>query len=55
MIEKVEELVQSPLKADIAVLGELNNRYSETLDSLDDEIAKLEKELEDMMNELVVL
>ena len=55
VIEKVEELVQSPLKADIAVLGELNNRYSETLDSLDDEIAKLEKELEDMMNELVVL
>ncbi len=55
VIEKVEELVQSPLKTEIAVLEELNNRYSETLDNLDDEIAKLEKELEAMMNELVVL
>ena len=55
VIEKVEALVQSPLKAEISVLEELNNRYSETLDSLDDEIAKLEKELEAMMNELVVV
>lgn len=55
VIEKVRELVQSPLKAEISVLEELNNRYSETLDSLDDEISKLEKELEAMMNELVVL
>lgn len=55
VIEKVEELVQSPIKAEIAVLEELNKRYSETLDSLDGEIAKLEKELEALMNELVVL
>ena len=55
VIEKIRELVQSPLKAEISVLEELNNRYSETLDSLDDEIAKLEKELEAMMKELVVL
>ena len=55
VIEKVRELVQSPLKAEISVLEELNNRYSETLDSLDDEIDKLEKELEAMMKELVVL
>lgn len=55
VIEKVEELVQSPLKAEIAVLEELNKRYSETLDSLDGEIAMLEKELEVLMNELVVL
>lgn len=55
VIKKVEDLVQSPLKAEIAVLEELNNRYSETLDSLDDEITKLEKELEAMMNELVVV
>lgn len=55
VIEKVEELVQSPLKAEIAVLEELHKRYSETLDSLDGEIAILEKELEALMNELVVL
>lgn len=55
VIKKVEDLVQSPLKAEIAVLEELNGRYSETLDSLDDEISKLEKELEAMMKELVVL
>ena len=55
VIEKVEELVQSPLKTEIKVLEELNNRYSYTLNSLDDEISKLEKELEAMMSELVVL
>ena len=55
VIEKVEDLVESPLKAEIAVIDELNKRYSETLDTLDDEIAKLEKELEAMMKELVVL
>ena len=55
VLDKVEELVKSPLKAEIDVLEELNSRYSETLDSLDDEISKLEKELEAMMSELVVL
>ena len=55
VLDKVEELVKFPLKAEIAVLEELNSRYSETLDSLDDEISKLEKELEVMMKELVVL
>lgn len=47
--------MESPLKAEISVIDELNKRYSETLDTLDDEIAKLEKELEAMMKELVVL
>ena len=55
VIEKVEELVKSPLKTEIAVLEELNNRYSETLDTLDEEISKHEKELEAMLKELVVL
>lgn len=55
VLDKVEELVKSPLKSEIAVLEELNKRYSETLNSLDDEISKLEKELEAMMSELVVL
>lgn len=55
VLDKVEELVKSPLKSEIVVLEELNKRYSETLDSLDDEISKLEKELEVMMKELVVL
>ena len=47
--------MELPLKAEIAVIIELNKRYSETLDTLDDEITKLEKELEAMMKELVVL
>ena len=55
VLDKVEELVKSPLKSEITVLEELNKRYSDTLDSLDDEISKLEKELEAMMKELVVL
>ena len=55
VLDKVEELVQSPLKAEIRILEELNKRYSYTLDSLDDEISKLEKELEAMMSEMVVL
>lgn len=55
VFDKVEELVKSPLKSEIAVLEELNSRYCETLDSLDDEISKLEQELEAMMKKLVVL
>ena len=55
VIEKVEDLVELPLKAEIAVIDELNKRYSETLEKLDNEMELLEKELECLMKELVVL
>ncbi|WP_449458946.1 type I restriction-modification system subunit M [Streptococcus suis] len=53
--DKVLELVELPLKAEIAIIEELHNRYAETLDDMDAEIALLETELENLMKELVVL
>lgn len=55
MTDKALELVELPLKAEIAIIEELHNRYAETLDDMDAEIALLEKELENLMKELVVL
>ncbi|MGT2716374.1 type I restriction-modification system subunit M [Streptococcus respiraculi] len=55
VVKKAVELVETPLKAEIAIIDELDKRYGETLDDMDAEIAKLEKELEALMNELVVL
>ncbi|MBS4750635.1 type I restriction-modification system subunit M [Carnobacteriaceae bacterium zg-ZUI78] len=55
VIEKVLLLVEKPLKKEIAVIDELNKRYSDTLDDIDDEILKLEQEFEKLMSELVVL
>lgn len=53
--DKALELVELPLKAEIAIIEELHNRYAETLDDMDAEIALLETELENLMKELVVL
>lgn len=53
--DKALELVELPLKAEIAIIEELHNRYAETLDDMDAEIAQLERELEKLMKELVVL
>lgn len=53
--EKMVQLAENPVKKDLDVLKMLNERYSETLADIDDEIAKVEKELEAMMSELVVL
>ncbi|HEM3613936.1 TPA: type I restriction-modification system subunit M [Streptococcus suis] len=53
--DKAQELVELPLKAEIAIIEELHNRYAETLDDMDAEIALLETELENLMKELVVL
>ena len=53
--DKALELVELPLKAEIAIIEELHNRYAETLDDMDAEIALLERELENLMKELVVL
>lgn len=53
--EKALELVELPLKAEIAIIDELTKRYGETVDDLDAEIARLEQELEKLMNDLVVV
>ena len=48
-------LVEVPLKKELETLDMLKSRYSDTLNSIDDEINNLEKEFESLMNELVVM
>ena len=50
----VEQLVYAPLKKELKILEELEERYSETLDILDKELSILEKSLEEMLKNLVV-
>lgn len=52
--DKLVNLVKEPLLAEIDIIKELNERYSQTLDDIDQEIDASMKELEAMMNELVV-
>lgn len=53
--DQVVDLVQAPIKADLAILSALQDRYAETLDDMDTELAKLNQELETLMAELVVV
>ena len=48
------ELVSSPLKKELDILKMLNDRYSDTLESLEQETKELEESLEMLMKELVV-
>lgn len=50
----ISELVKHPLDADLQTLKELNERYSETITDLDDEISKVEDEFEELLKDLVV-
>ena len=52
--DMVEQLVYAPLKKELKILEELEERYSETLDILDKELSILEKSLEEMLKNLVV-
>lgn len=54
VIPTVNRLLDNPLLEELATLEQLQNRYSETLTTLEAESDKLEKELEAMMNQLVV-
>ena len=47
-------LVREPLDAELKDIEMLENRYAQTIDEMDDEIAAAEKELESMQAELVV-
>lgn len=53
-IDNIVNLVTIPIKSELKTLKELNERYSETIESIDLEISQLEKELQDMMKDLVV-
>ena len=50
----LEQLVYFPLKKELKILEQLEERYSETLDTLDRELSSLEKSLEEMLENLVV-
>ncbi|QUW23063.1 type I restriction-modification system subunit M [Sporosarcina sp. Marseille-Q4063] len=54
VISKVNRLLENPLTEELAVLEQLQNRYSDTLETLEEESEKLEKELDEMMEQLVV-
>ena len=50
----LSELIEKPIKAELKILQMLNERYQDTLTSIDDEIKQLKDELQTMMQELVV-
>lgn len=47
-------LAQEPLKKELAILKELQDRYKDTLADLDAETLALEKEFEALASQLVV-
>ena len=51
---RIVALVREPLDAELKSIEMLENRYAQTIDEMDDEIAAAEKELESMQGELVV-
>ncbi|PID13842.1 type I restriction-modification system subunit M [Sporosarcina sp. P34] len=54
IVSKIMRLIENPLTEELAVLEQLQKRYSETLSTLEVESKQLEQELEEMMQELVV-
>lgn len=54
LVYKVMRLIGNPLTEELAVLEQLQARYSDTLSTLEEESKQLEQELEEMMQQLVV-
>ena len=54
LVSKIMRLIENPLTEELAILEQLQNRYSDTLSKLEEESKQLEQELEDMMQQLVV-
>ena len=50
----IGKILEAPVLKELDILSMLNERYSDTLQSIDLEINNLEKSLEDMMKELVL-
>lgn len=53
--DNITELANRKIKDELGVLKMLQNRYGQTLESIDSEIEELMKTLESMQNELVVM
>lgn len=47
-------LIESPLKEDLQTLGMLEERYADTLATIEEESNRLEQAFEEMMQQLVV-
>lgn len=54
LVSKIMRLIENRLIKELAVLEQLQDRYSETLSALEEESKQLEQELEEMMQQLVV-
>ena len=54
VVEKMIRLIENPLKEELQTLEMLQERYADTLSTIDEESEQLEKEVEAMMQELVV-
>ena len=55
LVENMTRLIEEPLKEELNVLKELNERYKDTLDDLDAEYKELEASFKEMANQLVVV
>lgn len=55
IVQSMVDLTEQPLMDDIETLKMLDERYSETLDDLDNEINELHKAFEELASQLVVL
>jgi len=54
-VENMVNLVEAPLKRELKTLEMLNNRYSDTLADIESQANELERELESLLSELVVM
>lgn len=54
LVSNIMRLIKNPLIEELAILEQLQDRYSETLSTLEEESKQLEHELEEMMQQLVV-
>ncbi len=52
--KEINNLILNPIKKEIDILKTLHKRYKSTIDDIDKKINKLEKEFQNMLNELVV-
>ncbi|MGX7349235.1 type I restriction-modification system subunit M [Dolosicoccus paucivorans] len=54
LVENMTRLIEVPLKEELDIIKELNERYKDTLDDLDAEYKELEASFKEMVSQLVV-